>query len=74
MEEARQRATWAPFSALMALLANCHRDPKRQRTLKPADFDPFRRREKPLKVSIEVLKDIFVNRSLPRGGCLERVD
>jgi hypothetical protein len=41
MARARQRADWARTSATMALLANCHRDPRKHRVFQPADFDPF---------------------------------
>jgi len=40
--EARQRSMWAPFSSLMALIANVNRDAKRHpRPYSPADYDPF---------------------------------
>lgn len=45
MAEARQRVSWGQLSALMALLANCHRDPKkRSRPFEVEDFDPTQRR------------------------------
>jgi hypothetical protein len=43
MAEGRQRANWAQTASVMALLANCHRDPKRSRAFRPSDFDPFAR-------------------------------
>jgi hypothetical protein len=43
MAEAHHRQAWAHTSSLMALIANCHRDPKRGRALRPEDFfDPAR--------------------------------
>jgi hypothetical protein len=41
MAEARSRADWAQVSSLMALLANCNRDPKKGRPFRPSDFDPY---------------------------------
>jgi hypothetical protein len=42
MARARLGAEWAQTSAILALLANVHRDPKKKRTpYKPSDFDPF---------------------------------
>lgn len=42
MAEGRQVAEWGRTSSLMALLANCHRDPKRRsRPFQPADFSPY---------------------------------
>lgn len=68
MAEARGRQLWAHTSALLALLANVHRDPKKGRPFEPADFDPHRRsraggkkRQADLpKVGIGILKDVFV--------------
>jgi len=45
MAEARERSAWARTSALMALIANAHRDAKKTRAFKPGDFDPYARRE-----------------------------
>ena len=41
MAEGRGRSDWSRTAALMALTANCHRDPKKGRAFKPADFDPY---------------------------------
>ncbi len=61
MAEGCQRESWSRFSSLMALVANCHRDPKKSRELKPRDFDPFpRRRPEPkLKMGIGILREVF---------------
>jgi len=40
MAQARQEDHWNHTAALMALLANVNRDPKRGRAFKPADFHP----------------------------------
>jgi hypothetical protein len=49
-------------SALMALMANLQRDPKKSRPLKPADFNPYARRklESKLQVDVSILKKVFV--------------
>ena len=43
MAEARGREAWAHTSAILALIANVNRDPKRTRPFKPSDFDPYAR-------------------------------
>lgn len=65
MAEARCRERWSHTSVVLALLANCHRDPRKKPTpYKPADFNPYlRQRELPVrKAPIEVLKQVFVDR------------
>jgi hypothetical protein len=65
MAEARSRERWAHTSALLALIANVHRDHRKKPSpYKPADFNPhLRRREPPVrKAPIEVLKQVFVDR------------
>jgi hypothetical protein len=42
MAEGRQKHDWQRTSALMALIANVHRDPRKGRALKAEDFDPTR--------------------------------
>ena len=72
MAEDRQRADWARTSALMALIANTQRDPKKHRAFKPADFDPYSTPTKSAaKVGIGVLKTVFIDRRLPD---LEQLD
>ena len=67
MAEAKQTDEWNRSAALMALLANTHRDPKKSRKFKPADFHPHlkqrhpTRNVKPPKVGIAVLKSVFVD-------------
>jgi len=52
----------------MALVANCNRDPKRTRAFRPSDFDPFARTREPVKVGVEVLKDVFIDGKVPAHG------
>lgn len=68
MAEAAGRHRWAHTSAVLALVANAHRDPKKGRPFTPADFNPYLRRKEPVvaKVGIAVLKQVFVDR--PRQG------
>jgi len=67
MAEAVSRQQWAHTSAIMCVIANCHRDPKKTRPFTPADFNPYlRRKDVPqMKADIGVLKQVFVNR--PHG-------
>ncbi len=46
MAEGQGRERWAHTSLLCTLLANANRDPKKTRPFKPADFDPYSRRER----------------------------
>jgi len=66
MAEARGRDAWYRTSSLMALIANCHRDPKKTRRYKASQFDPFREPEIPIKAKIGVLKDVFIDKKVPR--------
>ena len=65
MADGRSRDEWSRMSALMALTANCHRDPKKSRATKPSDFDPHARSAPIPKVGVEVLKDVFVHGRVP---------
>ncbi len=63
MAEARGREAWNHTSAVMALLANIHRDPKKHRAFRPSDFNPYEARRKtgvPITAAnIGVLKKAF---------------
>lgn len=66
MADRRARDEWSRFSSLMALLANCHRHPKKGRAFRPQDFDPFaRRRSAAPAADITVLRDVFIHRRMP---------
>ena len=64
MADGHQTEAWNHTAALLAMLANTHRDPKKTRAFKPSDFHPGTRREKPKeavpRVDISVLKTVFV--------------
>jgi len=70
MAEGRQREHWSRASAVMALIANTQRDPKRTRAFRPNDFDPFARATQQFKADIGVLKTVFIDQSVP-GVCEE---
>ncbi|HEX5442604.1 MAG TPA: hypothetical protein VFW87_02190 [Pirellulales bacterium] len=64
MAEAKSRQAWNHTASLLAMLANVHRDTKKTRAFRPADFHPHRRNERATipKVEISVLKQVFVDR------------
>jgi len=66
MADARTQDEWSRLSVLLALVANAHRDPKKTRAFKPADFDPFAKRVKRKRVSVAALKDVFVKGRMPK--------
>jgi hypothetical protein len=55
----------------MALIANCHRDPKKSRALKPSDFDPYAVKDKrPEGIEVKdmaLLKDAFMGQAAGEG-------
>jgi len=67
MADAKQTEDWNHTAAILAILANTHRDPKKTRPAKPADFHPYTKRSAPTpappKVDITVLKAVFVDRA-----------
>jgi len=65
MAEGRVRDEWRRTSVLLALIANTNRDPKKTRAFRPADFDPFAKSVVPVKVGIEVLKEVFIDGRMP---------
>jgi hypothetical protein len=67
MLEGRQRHDWSIASSCLSVIANLHRDPKRTRSFKPSDFDPFahKARQRPITVPVSVLKDVFIDGKFP---------
>ena len=63
MAEGHGRQCWAHTSLICALIANCHRDPKKHRPFKPSDFDPYakqyRRTTVADKASLTFLREIL---------------
>ena len=72
MAEARGREAWSRTSAVLALIANVNRDPKKTRPYKPGDFDPYSAREKreeAIEVTdMAVLKDAFCQKTTERNS------
>ena len=67
MAGARQQQEWSHTSTLLAMLANCHRDPKKTRPFKPTDFQPRPAAPQPTlrpKAHIGLLKQVFVERRI----------
>jgi len=66
MAEARQREAWNHTAALLALLANCHRDPRRSSAFTVTDFHPLAEpAAPPPRADIRVLKAVFIDGRLP---------
>jgi hypothetical protein len=64
MTEARSQERWNHTAALLAVIANCHRDPHRRQAYEPADFLPGRTGVEPVTpADLSVLKSVFVDRS-----------
>jgi hypothetical protein len=61
MATARQRDEWDRLSALLAMTFNVHADGKKVKATRPADFNPFikRQKPKPLPVSFNVLRAVL---------------
>jgi len=66
MADGRRRSDWSRTSALMALIANTQRDPKKTRAFRPSDFDPFAREAPAAKADIGVLKTVFIDQRVPK--------
>jgi len=65
MAEGRGRATWSHTSAILALTANTHCDPKKHRAFKPSDFNPYTGDSKPIPKTrdLKILKAVFVDQN-----------
>ena len=73
LAEARGNHDWEQTAAVLAMLANAHRDPKKRPTpFKPSDFNPFavERAEKPKVIlkDLRILKRFFVDPHAGRKG------
>lgn len=60
MAEGRSREAWNHTAAVLAMLANCHRDPKKSRAFEPEDFHPHepRQRGPAIRVTQENITDM----------------
>lgn len=64
MAEGRTQENWNHTSAVLAMVANVNRDPKKGRALRPADFHPLATAHPeppPPKAPVSLLKRIFVD-------------
>ncbi len=64
MAEAKSRDNWNHTSALLALIINVNRDPKKKRTVSPNEINPHERKPRTILrgKGLRVLKDVFVDR------------
>ena len=64
MAQGKGKDAWSRTSALMALIANVNRDPKRNRAFKPSDFDPYADKKQGRivvdKENISILRNYFL--------------
>ena len=68
MAEGRQREAWNHTAALLALLANCHRDPKRSHAFTVTDFHPLAAPlAPPPRGPIDLLKTVFIDHRFPES-------
>lgn len=58
MAEGRGRLVWDAAAELLAMMANCHRDPKKSRAYKASYFHPYKNRVS-IKFPVQALKKIF---------------
>ena len=66
MADGRDRAEWARASAVMMVLANCSRDPKkRRRPFTCNDFDPYATKSSARGLSVAEARLFF--KGMPKG-------
>jgi hypothetical protein len=64
MAQGRGKAEWGRASALLALLVNINRDPKKSSPAKPSDLNPYLFK-KPHRIErLDELKEFFVPKDL----------
>ena len=51
MAQAKGKDAWAQTSAILAMLANANRDPKKTKPFSPSDFNPWTAKAKPKPTS-----------------------
>jgi len=69
MAEAKSKADWNQTSALLALIGNAFRDPKKGKPFTPSDFNPHERQNNteapaPKLTDLSILKSVFVDRRI----------
>ena len=62
MAEAKSRDNWNHTSAILALIINVNRNPKKQRAIKPNELNPHEQKVKTILKGkgLRILKDVFV--------------
>jgi hypothetical protein len=72
MAEGKGIEAWGHTAAILALLANIHRDPKKSRAFSPADFNPYHAQTpkvvEPKLPDLSLLKTVFVDNPKGKGG------
>ena len=71
MAEARVDAEWNHTSAVLAMLANVNRDPKKHGPYRPEEFHPLKRRDRSHGVpitreNVSLLKKVFIQGRKPQ--------
>ncbi|MBS3735534.1 MAG: hypothetical protein KGY99_11550, partial [Phycisphaerae bacterium] len=58
--DGRSRHDWQQTASVLAMLANCHRDPKKSKPFQPDDFNPHapRQRGPAIRVTKENITDM----------------
>lgn len=55
--EFRDRMEWNRVSALLALISNCNRDPRKSKPTEPADWNPYLQKGKSSGKNVIVVND-----------------
>jgi len=68
MAEAKSKADWNQTSAVLALIGNAFRDPKKGKPFTPSDFNPHERQQADVPVpkltDLSILKSVFLDRRI----------
>ena len=64
MAEAKSKDNWNHTSAILALIINVNRDPKKRRAVSPRELNPHEQKKKTVLrgKGLRILKDVFVDR------------
>ena len=62
MSESRSRDAWRHTAAVMSLIANVNRDPRKHRPFRPEDFNPHEQKPKAVirGKGLRILRDVFL--------------
>jgi hypothetical protein len=78
MAEGLGHERWAHTSLICALIANTHRDPRKQKPVKPDDFNPYITRSQRAEIievtpdNIGLMRAAFVGRAAQQDTLSER--